>query len=85
MNYRDKYVPGLFLIFFAALLLSACTSKPSVTEGQATVDYDLLLTLPKEDISYNKSVKPVLEKRCVVCHGCYDAPCQLKLSSYDRF
>jgi len=21
------------------------------------------------------------EKRCVVCHGCYDAPCQLKLSS----
>lgn len=23
----------------------------------------------------------VLNKRCVVCHGCYDAPCQLKLSS----
>jgi len=26
-------------------------------------------------------VKPVLDNRCVVCHGCYDAPCQLKLSS----
>ena len=26
-------------------------------------------------------VQPLLEKRCVVCHGCYDAPCQLKLSS----
>ena len=26
-------------------------------------------------------VQPVLESRCVVCHGCYDAPCQLKLSS----
>lgn len=26
-------------------------------------------------------VKPVLDTRCVVCHGCYDAPCQLKLSS----
>ncbi|WP_206057200.1 fatty acid cis/trans isomerase [Nitratireductor sp. XY-223] len=25
----------------------------------------------------------VVEKRCVVCHGCYDAPCQLKLSSAD--
>ena len=25
----------------------------------------------------------VLEHRCVVCHACYDAPCQLKLSSYD--
>ena len=27
-------------------------------------------------------VRPVLEQRCVVCHGCYDAPCQLVLSSH---
>jgi len=25
----------------------------------------------------------VLDRRCVVCHGCYDAPCQLKLDSYE--
>src|SRR5580698_5258770 len=25
----------------------------------------------------------VFETRCVVCHGCYDAPCQLKLGTYD--
>lgn len=25
----------------------------------------------------------VFETRCVVCHGCYDAPCQLKLGSYE--
>ncbi|WP_440054764.1 fatty acid cis/trans isomerase [Pseudoalteromonas sp. T1lg65] len=30
---------------------------------------------------YLEQVKPILEQRCVVCHGCYDAPCQLKLSS----
>jgi len=30
---------------------------------------------------YSQQVKPILENRCVVCHGCYDAPCQLKLSS----
>ena len=29
------------------------------------------------------TVQPTIEKRCVVCHGCYDAPCQLKLSSPD--
>lgn len=28
-----------------------------------------------------EGVQEVLNKRCVVCHGCYDAPCQLKLSS----
>jgi len=25
----------------------------------------------------------VFENRCVVCHGCYDAPCQLKLGTFD--
>ena len=29
----------------------------------------------------HSSVQDTLNKRCVVCHGCYDAPCQLKLSS----
>ncbi|CAH0529569.1 fatty acid cis/trans isomerase [Vibrio hippocampi] len=28
-------------------------------------------------------VKPIIDNRCVVCHACYDAPCQLKLSSVD--
>ncbi len=27
--------------------------------------------------------QPVLEARCVVCHGCYDAPCQLVMSAPD--
>lgn len=35
------------------------------------------------NLSYYKDAKPVLDKRCVVCHGCYDAPCQLKLGSFD--
>ncbi|EOW9195640.1 TPA: fatty acid cis/trans isomerase [Vibrio cholerae] len=26
-------------------------------------------------------VKPILDNRCVVCHACYDAPCQLKMTS----
>jgi len=30
---------------------------------------------------YHEQVQPIIENRCVVCHGCYDAPCQLKLSS----
>jgi hypothetical protein len=34
-------------------------------------------------VSYREQVQPVLERRCVVCHGCYDAPCQLRLSSQE--
>ncbi|TKF21063.1 9-hexadecenoic acid cis-trans isomerase [Vibrio genomosp. F6] len=28
-------------------------------------------------------VKPIIDKRCVICHACYDAPCQLKMSSVE--
>jgi hypothetical protein len=31
--------------------------------------------------SYSRDIKPVLEQKCIACHACYDAPCQLKLSS----
>lgn len=31
--------------------------------------------------AYLHDIQPLIDKRCVVCHGCYDAPCQLKLSS----
>lgn len=33
-------------------------------------------------VAYYNQIKPLIEQRCTVCHGCYDAPCQLKLDSY---
>lgn len=33
--------------------------------------------------SYQRHIKPILDNRCVVCHGCYDAPCQLKMESWE--
>jgi len=35
----------------------------------------------KQTAHYNKIIRPIIENRCVVCHGCYDAPCQLKMES----
>lgn len=32
---------------------------------------------------YLGDVQPLLGKRCVSCHGCTDAPCQLKLNSFE--
>ncbi|MDO6385888.1 fatty acid cis/trans isomerase [Uliginosibacterium sp. 31-12] len=34
-------------------------------------------------VSFRTEVLPVLEQRCVVCHACYDAACQLKLGSFE--
>ncbi len=75
-----------FVVYFfmTILILSGCTlSKVDITQEQTTVDENLLLTLPSEPISYFNSVKPLLERRCISCHGCYDAQCQLKLTSIE--
>jgi len=34
-----------------------------------------------QDVDYVSQVKPIIQNRCVVCHGCYDAPCQLKFEA----
>ncbi len=71
----------LFLSTWVLTLLG-CSSAPQPTQQQADVDYDLVLSMPSKAVDFDTRVRPVTERRCVVCHGCYDAPCQLKLSSY---
>ncbi|MCQ6261417.1 fatty acid cis/trans isomerase [Alcanivorax sp. MM125-6] len=38
---------------------------------------------PASPVSFNQDVRPILENKCIACHGCYDAPCQLKLETVD--
>ena len=33
--------------------------------------------------SYQQVIQPILDRRCVVCHACSDAPCQLKTTSWE--
>jgi Fatty acid cis/trans isomerase (CTI) len=70
-------VASLFLsgcAMFAALDLTSRFGSPQVQDRQVGVDTEWGKT-------YTEQVKPILENRCTVCHGCYDAPCQLKLTS----
>lgn len=41
------------------------------------------VVIPTRTIEYQKEVKPILDKRCTVCHSCYNSPCQLKLDSFE--
>lgn len=75
------------------LILASCSSFMLQGCGHLSLaDFDRLYghATPKEyvasapvPLSYYHQVRPLLEQRCVVCHGCYDAPCQLKLESYE--
>ena len=38
-----------------------------------------VLSVQNPNPDYHQQIRPILEQRCVVCHGCYDAPCQLKM------
>jgi hypothetical protein len=37
--------------------------------------------LGADSISYKASIQPLFEQKCVACHACNDAPCQLNLGS----
>ena len=72
----------LIIFTFVLLLLSACsdwgkksTIGPAQPRDRIVEQQDPLAE------RYHTQIKPILENRCVVCHGCYDAPCQLLLSS----
>lgn len=67
------------LLFFLLFLVSCMSSKlgNEGSESQATLPRHVL------PVSYEQDIKPIFEQKCVVCHACYDAPCQLNLSSPD--
>ena len=77
---------------FPLALLAVCIASCATLTRDSSIDqrygapdparYDKP-ALPEGGMSYRAEVQPILESRCVVCHACYDAPCQLKLSSYD--
>ncbi len=56
----------------------ACGSPPDVR----TPKPETVLGAAEAEAVWTKA-QHVFESRCVVCHGCYDAPCQLKLGTYE--
>jgi Fatty acid cis/trans isomerase (CTI) len=34
---------------------------------------------------YREKIQPILDNRCISCHSCYNAPCQLNLQGYEGF
>ncbi|PKF60814.1 9-hexadecenoic acid cis-trans isomerase [Psychromonas sp. psych-6C06] len=74
----------ILLCAIFSTLLFACSDASE----QLNADYGSAQSrdrlLPAEHplaTTFRDEVFPIIEQRCVVCHGCYDAPCQLKLSS----
>jgi len=72
--------PLLFIMGCAALSRQALDEKFG-KEDPSRLDQPAMVSLSAPDFPHD--VKPILDSRCVVCHACYDAPCQLKLGAYE--
>ncbi|MEA1918571.1 MAG: fatty acid cis/trans isomerase [Campylobacterota bacterium] len=64
----------ILLSLFLALLFLGCS---------APIPEPVKIDTTHKQVSYLKDVKPILDKRCVSCHSCYNSPCQSKFSSYE--
>ncbi|MCU0922989.1 MAG: fatty acid cis/trans isomerase [Burkholderiaceae bacterium] len=69
------------------LVLVGCATlaRDSFDERFGAADpqrYDQPVAPAPGGVSWRADVQPILQRRCVVCHGCYDAPCQLKLGAW---
>ena len=61
-------------------LVAACESRPSSTVQPLP---EFRSAHSQASLEYHRDVKPILRARCAVCHSCNDAPCQLKLTSFE--
>jgi hypothetical protein len=61
-------------------LLLALTATACMQTEMPPVEVDVPIAT---SVDYLDDVSPILERRCVVCHSCYNAACQLKLGSIE--
>ncbi|MEZ8881376.1 fatty acid cis/trans isomerase [Vibrio lentus] len=81
MNLKKLFILAFVSIFsgcavYAGLNFDELFGKQEVRDRQAPI-------LSAQAQHFIDEVKPIIDNRCVVCHACYDAPCQLKMSSVE--
>ncbi|WP_373973666.1 fatty acid cis/trans isomerase [Chitinibacter sp. SCUT-21] len=78
-----KHACVLILVVWLAACSSIKEAKWDKHYGDAQIQRFDVPVPPKSGEVYYRDVQPILESRCAVCHGCYDAPCQLKLTAWE--
>lgn len=90
-----RAIAGKKLYLLVFLIIAGCASivyktidyenlyGPSAPKQRRLTPEQAILYQQEHKVSFYKDIKPILDSRCVSCHGCYDAPCQLKLGSIE--
>lgn len=82
---ESRFVRALTLLLI--LLTAGCAWQQRIAldrlYGPAKPRGRIVHAGPASGPDYWRDVKPILDSRCAVCHGCYDAPCQLNLTAFE--
>jgi len=76
MNPFPRHKSAYLLHLVLPVLVMGCMQRAAVTGKIPERPVS-----PVQTYSYTRDIKPIIEQKCIACHGCYDAPCQLKLTS----
>jgi hypothetical protein len=68
-----RHLPLLLAVVIAFFVAGCSAPAPAPIKVELT----------HQTIDYLADVKPILDKRCVTCHSCYNSPCQAKFSSFE--
>src|SRR4051812_15166726 len=70
-----------FAFVFAALVsFSAAAQTPIYSVGNRVTGWNAGTAVHD---TFLDEIQPIFTKRCVACHGCYEAPCQSNFQSYE--
>lgn len=73
-----SYISLIALLF----VLSACQNYQDAISGNSQIPVPVIPPAPIErPVSYTQEIRPIIETKCLSCHSCFDAPCQLKLEN----
>lgn len=75
----------LFYYLSILLLISGCTAliKSNLDSKYGPAHPVNRITNVPQQLALAKDARAIFDSRCAVCHGCYDAPCQLRLDSFE--
>jgi hypothetical protein len=73
----------LLSLLSVGLILAGCAAivRNQLDSGYGAADPQRYASPTPDSGNTWQSAKQVLDRRCVLCHACYDAPCQLNLAS----
>jgi len=79
----NKKLTLVIIVFIISGCSVLAVNKFDALYGSPVPQSRVVASLESGEVDFWSEVKPIVDNRCVVCHGCYDAPCQLKLTAIE--